>query len=190
MKKNVDTKNKELNLFNEFLNGKTSAFDYFFEKYYQGLCVYAVKIINSEQASKDIVQEFFARLWENRKNVKIGSNVKSYFIRSIHNRCLDYLSHQNIKAAHQEYQINMMSDNDLVEYPLLDYELKQKIDEAIQKLPESIRETFILSRLEGLSYQEIADKQNISGKAVEYRIGKALNALRKSLCDYLYILLL
>jgi RNA polymerase sigma-70 factor (ECF subfamily) len=186
----TDTKAKELSLFEKFKGGQNKAFDYFFERYYQGLCVYALKIIGSEPASKDIVQDFFVRFWENRKTIKIEVSVKSYFIRSVHNRCLDYLSHQNIHAAYAEKQLSALTDNDLVELPLLDHELKQRIDSAINLLPDGIRETFVLSRYDGLSYQQIADLENISIKTVEYRISKALTLLRKGLSDYLYVLLL
>lgn len=184
------SKDKEQLLFGEFKKGRNDPFNFFFEKYYQGLCVYAVKIIGSEQASKDIVQDFFIRLWENREKIEIGKSVKSYFVRSVHNRCLDYISHQNIKASYKEHQLYFMSEEDIMEFPLLDFELKQKIEEAIQKLPTGIRETFILSRFEELSYLQIAAKEKISVKTVEYRISKALIALRKDLSDYLYILIL
>lgn len=185
-----DTKTKELDLFEKLKEGQKKAFDYFFERYYQGLCVYSIKIIGSESAAKDIVQDFFVRLWEKRKDIEIGTQVKSYFIRSVHNRCMDYISHQNVKASHIDYQLHSASDDDLMVYPLLDYELKQIIDSAIESLPVKIRETFILNRFEALSYQQIADQENISVKTVEYRIGKALTHLRKSLSDYQYLLIL
>lgn len=185
-----DTKGKELELFEKLKEGQKKAFDYFFERYYQGLCVYSDKIIGSESVSKDIVQDFFVRLWEKRKDIAIGTNVKSYFIRSVHNRCMDYLSHQTVRATHAEYQRFSTNDDDLMEYPLLDFELKQIIDKSIARLPNGIRETFILNRFEGLSYQQIADQENISVKTVEYRMGKALTQLRKSLSDYLYLFLL
>lgn len=190
MERKSDTKIKELDLFAKLRDDQKKAFDYFFERYYQGLCVYSVKIIGSESASKDIVQDFFVRLWEKRKDIEIGTNVKSYFIRSIHNSCMDYISHQNVKASHAQYQIHSANDDDLMEYPLLDFELKQIIDRAIESLPGKVRETFILNRFEALSYQQIADQENISVKTVEYRMGKALTHLRKSLSDYQYLLIL
>lgn len=177
-------------LFRELKKGDHSAFDALFEKYYQGLCVYALKITASEAASKDIVQDFFACLWEKRKSVEIGSMIKPYFVRSIHNRCLDFISHQNIKSLHRDYVIGHFTDEDMLEYPLLDFELKGKIDKAVDSLPPDIKETFILNRFDGLTYNEIAIRQGISPKTVEYRIGKALTSLRDSLSDYLFTLLI
>ena len=180
----------DLELFQKMEEGQSSAFDYFFERYYQGLCVYALKIVSSENVSKDIVQDFFVNLWENRKQLHVTSNVKAYFVRSIHNRCLDHLAHLNIKATHADYQLALSKTEEFYDYPLLNNELNEQIEKEIKKLPDGIRETFIQSRFEGLSYQQIADKEHISVKAVEYRMSKALTILRKALNDYLYLLLL
>ena len=83
----------------------------------------------------------------------------------------------------------MMSEEDLQEYPLLDSELTQQIERAIQNLPDGIRETFMLNRFENLSYHQIAKQENVSVKTIEYRISKALTILRKDLGDYLLLLL-
>lgn len=180
---------KEKKLFLEFQGGNLAVFDYFFDKYYQGLCVYAYRMLKSNSEAEDLVQDFFVRILENRKNIFIDSSVKSYFIRSIHNRCLDILAHQKVKINHEQFRLKMMSEEDLQEYPLLDSELTVQIERAIQSLPDVIRETFMLNRFEGLSYQQIANQENISVKTVEYRISKALAILRKDLGDYLLFLL-
>ena len=185
-----DTKAKELNLFKKLKEGNDQAFQYFFERYYQGLCVFAVKIVGAEQVSKDIVQDFFVRFWETRERIEIGVSVKSYFIRAVHNRCMDYISFREVRLSHAEKQLAFYKDDDLIEFPLLDFELKQRIEEEIKSLPDEIRETFLLSRYNGLNYKQIAEKENISVKTVEYRISKALTSLRKGLSDYLYLLIL
>lgn len=180
---------KEKQLFLDFQGENLAVFDYFFDKYYQGLCVYAYRILKSTSEAEDLVQDFFVRILENRKNIFIDSSVKSYFIRSIHNRCLDNLAHLKVKMNHEQFRLKMMSEEDLQEYPLLDTELAQQIEKAIQNLPDGIRQTFVLNRFEGLSYQQIARCENISVKTVEYRISKALTILRKDLGDYLLFLL-
>ena len=180
---------REKQLFLDFQDGNKANFDFFFDKYYQGLCVYAFRILKSKSEAEDIVEDFFVRILENRTNIRIESSVKSYFIRSVHNRCLDYIAHQKVIASHEVYRLKMMNEEDFQEYPLIDTELKQQIEKTIQNLPDGIRETFILNRFEGLKYQQIADQENISVKTVEYRISKALNILRKELGDYLVLLI-
>lgn len=179
----------ERRLFFDFQQGNASLFDYFFDKYYSGLCVYAYRILKSETEAEDLVQDFFVRILENQKHIFIDSSVKSYFIRSVHNRCLDMLAHRKVKISHEQFRLKMMSEEDLQEYPLLDSELSRQIEKAIANLPDGIRETFMLNRFDGLSYQQIAAHENVSVKTVEYRISKALTKLRKDLGDYLVILL-
>ena len=180
---------KEKQLFLDFQEGNHAVFDYFFDRYYQGLCVYAYRILKSNSEAEDLVQDFFVRILEKRKNIFIDTSVKSYFLRSVHNRCLDNLAHQKVKMNHEQFRLKMMSEEDLHEYPLLDSELTHQIELAIQKLPDGIRETFVLNRFEGFTYQQIATQENISVKTVEYRISKALTILRKDLGDYLLFLL-
>ena len=143
--------------------------------------------INTE--AEDLVQDFFVHILENRENITIESCVKSYFIRSVHNRCLDYLAHQKVITSHELYRQKIMAEEDFQEYPLLDNELKQQIDRTIRNLPDGMRETFIRNRFDGLTYQQIATQENISVKTVEYRISKVLSILRKDLVDYLPFLL-
>lgn len=181
-----ESKHKSDNLlFEDFLNGKYHLFDYFFDRYYQGLCVYAYKMIQSKTDSEDLVQDFFIRLWERKKTLFLKGNVKSYFLRAVHNRCLDFIAHQQIKEAHRTYQLSHVSSEGMLDYPMLDFELEQRLRIAIEALPEGIRETFLLNRLEGLTYQEIAAKEGVTVKAIEYRISKALTLLRRDLIDYL-----
>ncbi len=180
----------EKNLFLQFQGGKAGIFDLFFDKYYQGLCVYAFRMLKTNSEAEDLVQDFFVRLLENRKSIRITGSIKSYFLRSVHNRCLDYLAHQKVVLEHENYRLRMMNEDDFQEYPLLDIELKQKIDRSIRNLPDGIRETFILSRLDGLSYHGIATQENVSVKTVEYRISKALGILRTELADYLLLIFL
>jgi len=170
---------------NDFQKGNDRLFDYFFDKYYQGLCVYAYKILNSQDKAEDVVQEFFVKIWDKRDNLTIASSVKAYFIRSVHNICLDHIARQDSRDTYKSYQLAHSSTKDLVDYPLLDFELEQLLNKTIDSLPDKIKETFILSRIDGLTYPQIAEQQGISVKTVEYRIGKALMILRTELSDYL-----
>lgn len=183
-----DTLTEEKQLFLDFQQGNASLFDYFFDKYYQGLCVYAYRLLKSQTEAEDLVQDFFVRILENHKHIFIDSSVKSYFIRSVHNRCLDLLDHRKVKTLHDQFRLQMLKEDDLQEYPLLDSELTQQIEKAIRKLPDGIRETFILSRFDGLNYQQIASHESVSVKTIEYRISRALTILRKELGDYLVLL--
>ena len=72
---------------------------------------------------------------------------------------------------------------------LFSKEMKQLVEHALSKLPEKTRRAFMMSRYENKSMKEIAESLNVTVKGVDYHIGKALQALRKNLKDYLYTLL-
>ncbi len=177
-------------LFADFQRGHLTVFNYFFDKYYQGLCVYASRLLKSTTDAEDLVEEFFLRILENRSKIHIELSVKSYFIRSVHNRCLDFLEHQKVRMLHEQYRLKKMVLEECEDYPLLDSELEQKLNDAILQLPDGIRQTFLMNRFEGLKYQQIADIEQVSVKTVEYRISKALSILRLKLADYLRMIVM
>jgi RNA polymerase sigma-70 factor (ECF subfamily) len=68
-------------------------------------------------------------------------------------------------------------------------ELTIRIQEAVETLPESYKEAFVMHRFKNMSYKEIAEILGISPKTVDYRIQQALKQLRVDLKDYLPLLL-
>ena len=88
-----------------------------------------------------------------------------------------------------EYELNLEALEAVDENLVLDTDLEQRIHEAIQSLPEKCREIFILSRVEGLKYSEIAEKLDLSISTVDNQIGIALKKLRVQLKDFLPLLM-
>lgn len=180
----------EFFIFEEMKKGKEYAFDYFFNYYYPGLCVFAQKIISlPEGQAKDIVQDVFVKLWNDREKLDIKTSIRSYLFVSVRNRCMDVL-----RKKSRSFQLKEMSDgHDVAEQSFETYilsELENLFNESLNKLPERCREVFELSRLQGLKNREIAEKLNLSEKTVENQMTKALHVLREELKDYLPLLAL
>jgi RNA polymerase sigma-70 factor, ECF subfamily len=108
----------------------------------------------------------------------------------IHNKCTNYLR-DNRKF--DRYILNIENLVDVPEYEgadsLVEDELKTKIEDAINELPEKCREIFMMSRYENLKYQEIADKLTISVKTVETQMSKALQHMRLRLAEYISVII-
>mgnify|MGYP001255439708 CR=1 FL=1 len=132
----------------------------------------------------------FLKLWQQREQIHIETNLKSYLFRAVHNQCLNILNHEKIKRKHQKY-IQHQGEPTVESgvQQLVANELKNKISMAIHKIPEKCYAVFHLSRHEGLSYQQIATQLNISIKTVENHISKALKILRVELKEYLPIII-
>ncbi len=169
-------------------NGEGKAFDLLFEHYYSNLCHYAASVVHDHDVAEDMVQELFAELWVNHKQITIRSSLYSYLLRSTRNACLDHLKHLKIRekfqceAKTELYEV--VDDN-----PEL-AEILHKMDESIGQLPEQCKRIFKLSRFENLKYREIAEVLHISENTVDTQIRRALNKLKNDLGDYLITVLL
>ena len=172
-----------------FKSGDTKAFEVLFKTYYPVLCIYAKKIVNDLDEARDIVQDVFVKIYDNRATMEINTSVKSYLYRSVHNACLNHLKRKNTHNNHNEYlkyQTRWSDNHDTMEQA----ELEEKIWNIIQGLPEQCRRIFTMNRFEDLKNKEIAEKLGISIRTVETQISKALKVLREHLADFLMTFLL
>ena len=181
---------KELFLYEEMKRGKEYAFDFFFNYYYPGLCVYAQKLISlTEEQAKDIVQDVFVKFWNDRGKLNIQFSIRSYLFVSVKNKCFDILRKKNRNIIVQEITVEHDLTDESFETYILS-ELETLFNKSLNKLPERCREVFELSRFHGLKNREIAAKLNLSEKTVENQVTKALHILKEELKDYLPLLAL
>lgn len=186
----MDTRNhaEELFLFEEMKRGKEYAFDFFFNYYYAGLCVYVQKIFSLPvEEARDIVQDVFVKFWNDREKLTIHYSIRSYLFVSVKNKCLDLLKKKSSLIKVQEISTEHDSADESFEIFVFS-ELENLFNSSLTKLPERCREVFELSRLKGMKNREIAAQLNISEKTVENQITKALHVLREELKDYLPLL--
>jgi RNA polymerase sigma-70 factor (ECF subfamily) len=160
------------------------------------LCFVAFGYVNDTFVSEMIVSDVIFDLWKNRKSLDISSSLRNYLIRSIRNRCLNYLAQSERQQALRMHigekieleQIDEINTPDNPLTQLIEKELEKKIDDSIEALPELTRKIFCLSRFENRKYDEIAREMNVSVDVVKYHIKSALAQLRTKLKDYLILL--
>lgn len=149
-----------------------------FKKYYQPLCLSGYRYIKDKQKVEDIVQELFYELWKKRANINIQSSLGPYLRTAIRNRSLNFIKGQRIDFADEDELKSFTSNESSTQEDLETTELETFINKVIDSLPEKCRMVFVLSRIDELSYKEIAEKLDISTKTVENQISKALKILR------------
>jgi RNA polymerase sigma-70 factor (ECF subfamily) len=179
----VDLNNEQL--IPLLLAGDEATFEGVYKHFIRPLHVYAISILRDEDTAKGMVQNVFLKLWERRERLEFSGSIKAYLYGAVYNECLNNLRHQKIKVNHQQHVMHTTKDNaeEGTGMELLD--LKEKLQQAMNELPEKCRMVFQLSRFEDLKYKEIADQLGISIKTVENQMGKALKTLRLKLVDYL-----
>lgn len=170
-------------------NGNAQAYAYLMDAFYQNLCVYAYGLVNDYDKAEDIVQNVMVRVWRKRQHLKIDYAVKSFLYKSVYNEFVDhYRKHKKLIGLDKKHL-------DALTY-FVEYEDPQNmsrlialVKQEIQNLPPKCRETFLLSKEEGLTNQEIATYLAISIKSVEAHITKAFSILRSKIGDKTDILL-
>jgi RNA polymerase sigma-70 factor, ECF subfamily len=165
--------------------GNIKIFDYLFHYYYSGLVVFSCQYVDDMNLAEDIVQDFFFYLWLNHEKIEINQSLKSYFFSAVRNRSFDCLKHKKIKDKFENKVINSSSGILEEENFLVESELEERINEAIEKLPDKCKRIFQMNRFEGIKPAEIAKQENISVRTVEGHIGKAIKILRTELKPYL-----
>jgi len=175
--------------------GEKKAYEEIYTDFFGVLYHLCLQYLHNEKIAEELVQDTFLKLWEIRETLNEQINIRSFLYTITKNNCLNHLRNQKISLKHQEnikymeMQFNYEALEKLGNYIQFE-ELRNKIDDAISKLPSEIIGTFRLSRFEELSYKEIAEQQGISIKTVEAHISKALRILRVELKEYLPVIYL
>jgi len=173
------------------------SFNLLFNEYYHGFIRFAQSYVKERETAQDFVSEAFTLFWENRGNLSPDMKPQSYILTIVKNKCLNHLQHLQVRQRtenrlneHESWRLSLSINTLQACDPdfLFSEEIKQIIDQTLRRLPKKTRQIFVLNRFEGLSYHEIATKMNLSEKAIEYHISKALVELRLSLKDF-YILI-
>jgi len=171
------------------LAGDESTFESVYKHFLRPLHVYAIAILKDEDRAEGMVQNVFLKLWDKKERLSFSGSLQAYLYGAVYHECLNYLRHEKVKIKHQQHVVYTMGNNaeESGNMELLD--LRGKLADALNELPEKCRTIFQLSRFEELKYQEIADRLQISIKTVEAQMGKALKILRIKLVDFLPLII-
>jgi RNA polymerase sigma-70 factor (ECF subfamily) len=168
-----------------------------FEKLYKRLqpilYAYSRKFIDDAETAKDLIQDAFLRLWEDRDAVRIHTSVNAYLVKTVHNLCLLHIRKQHIHQNYEHYasvaikeaELNFLSPENAAYTSIFLKDIEAILQKSVEKLPPQSRRIFLMSRMENLSNVEIAGRLDISVRTVENQIFRALKMLKLDLNDYL-----
>lgn len=164
-------KSEKIGICNEII------FSSFFKTNVKTLRNYLYFKFGNEEQANDAAQDAFIKLWENCVNIP-EEKAKSYVYTVANNTTLNQIAHQKVVLNYAKSNVNADKTNLSPEFLIEEEEFKIKLEKAISNLTEGQRTAFLLNRIEGKKYKEIAEILNISLKAVEKRIHGALISLR------------
>ncbi|WP_256010156.1 RNA polymerase sigma-70 factor [Desertivirga xinjiangensis] len=175
MSDNFSGISEENRLFSLLCEGNKEAFDKIYKLYWKKLFVYLVKVIQDKEAAQDIVQEIFVSLWLRRDSIPHSTTLAGYLFTAARFKGISHIQASANKTKHLDNLIKYYSEQrDVVNEEYAAKELNLVLNKEIEKLPPKMREVFVLSRKENLSYKEISEKLNISDKTVKKQINNAL----------------
>lgn len=156
--------------------GDHLAFKDLFYMYYHKLFRFAVVHVHSSEFAADLVQEVFFRVWERRGNLNPQKSIQAYLYKILNHLIINHLKLSSTKTT---FHGDNFRENAIGTEINLDLEID--IRSAIDKLPAKLRSVFVLIKVEGFKYQEVAEICGISVKAVEKRMTQVLSLLKKHL---------
>ena len=159
----------------------------------------ACSFTRDRAAAEDIVTESFTAFWNGREHIELKSLPEAYVLQSVRNRCLNYMRNKAVRMR-IEGDINSVSaravemEADILSEESISFLFRDEVQEIfmnfMKTMPDLTRKIFLASRMEGLTYNEIAERYGVTPRKVKRDIQKVLEIMRISLKDYLPVLLL
>ncbi len=172
-------------------SGDVAAFRELYDAHAPGLLGFALGQLRSRELAEEVVQELFLKLWKHRtKWVLVRRSAKAYLFSALrnviasHRRSLRALPRRGETVEASTTLLAALPGSESADGRLEEAELLRMLDVAVASLPSRCRETFLLVRRQGLSYAEAAEVLDVSVKAIEMNMVRALAALRIELADW------
>lgn len=163
--------------------GDRKVFENIFNEYYTVFVRLSLKIVKQEEVAEEVVQDVFVKLWEKKSDISIQISLKAYLAQAVKNQSLNYLKskegkyQQTLKTEVEDYLVVDEETQNELEF----LEFQYLVEKSINALPDRSQQIFKLSRYDGLSYAKIAEKLDISVKAVEKQMSSSLKKMREFL---------
>ncbi|UOQ68711.1 RNA polymerase sigma-70 factor [Hymenobacter volaticus] len=151
-----------------------------FKAFYRSLGNVVFQVVQDRDVAEDLVQDVLLNVWKNRDTLHITGTYKAYLHRAAMNAALRYAERQKRQVSLEQANTPDFGTDSTAEQ-MDGQEAEQAVAAALAALPPQCRAVFLLSRQEGLSYQQIADTLEVAPKTVENQMGKALRLLRQHL---------
>lgn len=170
--------------------GDAGAFKLLYTTYYVYLCAVSTKYVYDYEVAKEIVNDVFLNIWNKRELLEYP--IKTYLIRSVQNRSLNYLrgkqSDEVPLSELDEYLLSFREEQVNLGYQPLaaleNDEFEKLVEEAVKALPDKCRTIFIEYLYKHKSYEEIASLYNITPSTVRVQVKIALSKLKDALKNF------
>jgi RNA polymerase sigma-70 factor (ECF subfamily) len=163
------------------ISGDEIAFRQLFDEYIQPLSYFALQLCGDRQEAEDIASITFHKFWERHASFSSLAGIKSFLFTTTRNHCLNFLKHKKVVSAAEKKLTGLVENESWADAKMVHTDLLQRIYAEIEALPPQHKEIVIMSFVEGLSTQEIAEKLNRTNAHIRADKSRALVILRNAL---------
>jgi RNA polymerase sigma-70 factor (ECF subfamily) len=174
----------EIDIIDTLKKGSPDALKSLLKQYYNTLCLFAERLVNTKPAAEDIVGESFIKLWNKRGDFESTQNIKAFLYITVRNACLNYLKQTKRELLNQKQLAYLSGEKEeFVLNAMIRAEVVREIMNEIENLPEQCRKVLKLAYLEGLQNKEVAKVLNISVHTVKNQKARAIQLMKMRLRD-------
>lgn len=159
---------------------KASWFKSVFDEYYDSIRRFLYFRCGDVDLSEDIAQEVFIKLWDVRDTIREESTLSLLYTIAA-NLLKNHHKHQKVVLNFQKNTTKSDVNVEEADHPMREQEMKERLERVLSDMPEKCRIPFLMNRIEELTYSEIAQRLDLSVKAVEKRMKEALDFVRNKL---------
>lgn len=164
--------------------GDERFFNLIFEKYRNRLFAYLFKVTKSKETAEEIVLDVFIKLWHGRETVTEIENLEAFLFRVAHNKAIDFFRAAKRNPTMQQEIWHLITEaisNETADKKLLDKNLEDLVQSAVDQLSPQRRKVYYLRNSEDLSYGEIAQQLNLSSNTVRNHLAASVQFIREFL---------
>jgi RNA polymerase sigma factor (sigma-70 family) len=161
--------------------GDETAFEQAYITYRGKVYGYLLKKTRCHEDARDLLQVTFLKLWQYRRSLSSEYLPEQQIFHIARTVFIDHLRKKNRQPQVQEALEYNMPSNTQYSYISTEFDLRRRLGHALSDMPEVRKKIFELHRLQGFSYQEIAQQLSISVKSVDNNLAKALRHLRRTI---------
>ena len=171
--------------------GDEQAFESLFLHYFPRIKGFISGILQNEEEAEDISQDIFVSMWQNKDRLTGIEDLNAYLFRIAKNTVFRHIERSLLFRDYQQQQAEHSSfssvNNETIEEEIYAKELEYLISVAVEKMPSQRKQIYKMSRMEGLSNDEIAERLVISKRTVENHLTLALADIRKLIGFFILI---
>jgi RNA polymerase sigma-70 factor (ECF subfamily) len=160
--------------------GDMAAFDAIYNKYCHKLHEFVLMFLKQEEDAEEIVQEVFIKIWESRGKIDVYASFESFLFTIAYNATMSLLRKRVSETKSREYlkSLQQINSAEQVIGEIQFNELDNKVQSLLQQLTPRQKEIYLLSREDGLTHREIAQKLNISESTVNNHLVTTIKYLK------------